>query len=69
MQRSHVVNVLIVTDSQHVSQIFVKGSQTMGGGHIALLFLSLFLSVFLISFCLFLAVSGCLLDPRPRAKE
>lgn len=41
----------------------------MGGGHIGLLFLSLFLSVFLISFCLFLAVSGCLLDPRLRAKE
>lgn len=30
MQRSHVVNVLIVTDSQHASQIFGKGSQDGG---------------------------------------
>lgn len=63
------VNVLIVTDSQHASQIFGKGSQRMGGGHIGLLFLSLFLSVFLISFGLFLAVRGCVLGPRLRAKE
>lgn len=63
------VNVLIVTDSQLASQIFGKGSQRMGGGRIGLLFLSLFLSVFLISFCLFLAESGCSLGPRRRAKE
>lgn len=63
------VNVLIVTDSQHAPQISGKGSQRMGGGHIGLLFLSLFLSVFLISFCLFLAESDCLPDPRLGVKE
>lgn len=64
-----LVNVLIVTDSQRASEIFGKGSQRMGGGHIGLLFLFLFLSVFLISFCLFLAERDCSPDPRLRAKE
>lgn len=59
------VNVLIVTDSE----IFGKGSRRMGGGHIGLLFLFLFLSVFLISFCLFLAERDCSPGPRLRAKE
>lgn len=60
------VNVLIVTDSQHASQIFGKGSQRTGEGRLGF---SPFLSVFLISFSLFLGESGCLLGPRLRATE